>query len=106
MKEIPNLSYINELSKGDASFTNDIIAIIKKELFEEVSNYRQHLKKENFTKTAGYVHKICHKIRILGLEKGYKIAEKYNSDLLDSNLKLKTEFENILSAMLQFIKKA
>ncbi len=37
--ELPNLTYINELSGNDDSFKEKIIAIIKNELPEEIKNY-------------------------------------------------------------------
>ena len=50
-------------------------------------------------------HKLSHKIRILGLNKGFEIAEKYSTDLLENNLSLKLDFESVLTSMLLFIKK-
>jgi hypothetical protein len=105
MKEIPNLSYIDKISNGNTLFTKTLLGIIKKELSGEIESYQFHLKNGSFTKTAKEVHKLSHKIRILGLKKGFKIAEKYSSDLLEHNLKLKMDFDVILTSMLLFIKK-
>jgi len=105
MNEAPNLSYIDKLSKGDTLFVKTLLGIIKKELSGEIAGYQFHLENKDFNKTAGHVHKLSHKIRILGLEKGYKIAENYRKDLLERNLKLKLDFEGILTSMLLFIKK-
>lgn len=79
--------------------------IIRKELPLEIEAYQMHLKAEDFNRTAADVHKINHKIKILGLEKGCAIAEKYRLDLKKHSLKLKTDFEGILSSMLLFIQK-
>lgn len=105
MKETPNLNYINELSKGDRLFAKNLIAIIERELSPEIDTYRLHLSKGDFNTSAKDVHKLNHKIRILGLEKGGEIAEEYSMNLLENNLRLKLDFENILTAMLLFIKK-
>ena len=105
MNEMPNLIYIRKVAKGDHSFTRNLIAVIKRELSGDAAAYRLHLKNQSFRQSSDYVHKLCHKIRILGLEKGHKIAEEYRADLLENNLKLKSEFENILTSMLLFIKK-
>jgi hypothetical protein len=42
------------------------------------------------------VHKLKHKISILGLEKSYYIAEEYENNLNDSLIILQIEFEAIL----------
>ena len=106
MKEIPNLDYIIQLSKGNKLFVQNLVDIIKKELPSEIETYQLHLDDGDFTKTAWYVHKISHKIRILGLESAYKMAEEYRLGLLRKSLKLKQDFEGILSAMSRFIEKA
>ena len=105
MKEAPNLSYIIQLSKGNTVFAKNLVEIIKKELPREVDTYRLHLNEGDFTKTAEDVHKIHHKIKILGLEKACKMAEEYRTDLLKNSIKLKQEFESILTSMLTFIEK-
>ena len=106
MKETPNLSYINQLSKGNTSFVKNLLDIIKKELSGEIETYSLHLKNGDFTLSAGDVHKLGHKIRILGLEEGGKVAEEYRMGILENNLRLKSDFEGILRAMLLFIEKA
>ena len=70
--EKPNLSYINELSGGDEAFKNKLITIIKKEFPEEKEVYFKNFKAKNFKASAENVHKLKHKISILGLEKSYK----------------------------------
>jgi hypothetical protein len=105
MKEIPNLTYINQLSKGNSSFEKTLLDIIRKELPKEIEAYQSYLINEDYTETALEVHKINHKIKILGLEKGCKIAEKYRLNLLEHSLILKSDFENILKSLLLFIKR-
>lgn len=105
MEETPNLSYIDNLAKGDTLFAKNLMDIIKKELSAEIETYQFHLKQGDFIKTSEGVHKLSHKIGILGLEKGYKIAKEYEIDLLEKNLNLRSDFEHILDAMLLFIEK-
>jgi len=103
-EELPNLSYINELSGGDLSFEEKILSVIKKEFPEEKNIYYQNLKEKKYKEVAENVHKLKHKISILGLENGYSIAVEYENNLLDnSNLTLKEEFESILQNMTQFL---
>ena len=105
MKENPNLSYIENIAKGNTLFTQKLIGIIKKELSGEVETYHFNLSNGYLNKTAKDVHKLSHKVRILGLENGHQIAEKYSTDLLENNLSLRLDFEGILTSMLLFIKK-
>ncbi len=105
MAEIPNLNYIDGLSKGDEIFIKKILSIVARELPIEIETYQQHLKQNDYLRTADDVHKLKHKIRILGLEKSYLIAEEYELNLKKENLDLKSDFEEILETMLFFIEK-
>ena len=46
--------------------------------------------------TADNVHKLKHKISILGLDKSYEIASAFENDLLKGNKSLNQEFKSIL----------
>jgi hypothetical protein len=67
--EQPNLSYINELSGDNLEFKNKIIGILKKELPDEIAVYEEEFKSGNYLEAAQSVHKLKHKISILGLDK-------------------------------------
>lgn len=101
--ELPNLNYIKNLSGGDLDFENKIIQILKTELPEEIKVYEDFIGVVNFKDTAEIVHKLKHKISILGLEKSYETAVEYERNLLENNLELKEDFEKILSGMSYFI---
>ena len=75
--EQPNLIYIHSLSQGDTAFVDKIIKIIKTELQDEKKIYYKNLEENNYLKTAEWVHKIKHKISILGLLESYAIAEEF-----------------------------
>ena len=105
MEETPNFSYIDNLAKGDTLFAKNLMDIIKKELSTEIGAYKLHLTNRDFRKAAEGVHKLSHKISILGLEKGYGLAKDYEVHLLEKNLSLRSDFERILNEMLLFIKK-
>ena len=103
MKEQPNLSYIHQLSGGDPVFEEKLISIIKKEFPEEKARYFEHLEEKNYKLTAEDVHKLKHKISILGLEASYYLAETYENELLENELSKKNEFEEVLQSMQNFI---
>ena len=103
MIEKPNLNYLHEISGGDKEFQTKLLQIVKVELPQEIKSYSIFLKEENFKLAAETVHKIKHKISILGLEKSYQLAIDYEEDLKKNNVKLQDKFENILNSMISFI---
>ncbi|WP_321285739.1 Hpt domain-containing protein [uncultured Sunxiuqinia sp.] len=105
MKEEPNLLYIRELSEGDTDFEMTLLQVVKKELPAEIEVYKQQLAEENYSKTAESVHKLKHKISILGLEKSYQTAVDYENELKEGQTRLQAEFEEILDSMVAFIGK-
>ena len=104
MNEKPNLNYLKEISGGDLEFEEKLLIIVKKELPEEINTYKNFLNENNFKQAAELVHKIKHKISILGLEKSYQVAIDYEENLKLDNLSLKMDFEEILNSMISFIK--
>lgn len=101
--EQPNLTYIYKLSGGDKAFEQKLIAIIKRELPIEKNKYSQSILNHDWQKASEHVHKIKHKISILGLEKSYIIATDFENNLRENNLDLKNEFEAIMQVMTNFL---
>ncbi len=101
--ENPNENYIKELSGNNLEFRAKIISVLKKELPEEISAYKENIKANNHQLAASSVHKLKHKISVLGMEKSYYIAEELEINLLKQSTNLQAEFENILYAMQQFV---
>jgi len=97
--ERPNRKYLEELSDGDIAFENTIISIIKKEFPVEVQEYQNSIKTSDFIKTAEHVHKLKHKISILGLEKGYELATEFEKELKSGMKIQRISFEKILNQM-------
>lgn len=101
--EQPNLNYIQTLSGGDLDFEKKIIEIVKQEFPEEKSVYENCITAENFKETAEIVHKIKHKMSIVGLEKSYELAVNYEKKLLKNSTELREEFESVLETMQNYI---
>lgn len=101
--EQPNLSAIHELSNGDKTFEEKIFNVIKREFPEEKARYFSNLEKGEYIKVAEDVHKLKHKISILGLEKGYEIATDYEKNLKSGTYDLKEEFEKVLQMITEYI---
>jgi HPt (histidine-containing phosphotransfer) domain-containing protein len=101
--EQPNLTYINDLSGDNLEFRAKLIGILKKELPEEINCYSQQMANTIYSEAAQSVHKLKHKISILGLEKSYYIAEKFEANLNNNLTGLRADFENILKIMQEFV---
>ena len=101
----PNLSYINTLSGGDAAFKQKLITVIKLEFPEEKAIYFKNIEAKNYREASENVHKLKHKISILGLVKSYKTAERFEKNLKEESLALKEDFENILQVITNYLTK-
>lgn len=101
--EHPNLNYIDELSGEDMVFKQKMVTIIKAELPQEIKIYKNCLGAQDYKATAEMVHKLKHKISVLGLDKSYYIAEQFEENLKEKSTVLQREFEEILSVMQKFV---
>ncbi len=101
--EQPNLNYIKELSGGDEAFEAKLINVILLEFPEEKAIYLKNITEKKYKETAENVHKIKHKISILGLEKSYEVAAKYEENLKQNNSVLKEEFDSILKNITEYL---
>jgi len=101
--EQPNLSYIESMSGGDKAFEEKLIGIIKIEFPQEKQVYFDNITAHNFKAAAENVHKLKHKISILGLVKSYEVAGNYEHNLVGGSNEGQNEFEAILQNMTDFI---
>jgi len=101
--EKPNFSYLDNLSGGDEAFKKQLLGIVKDEFPKEREKYNNHLKNNDLKSAAEDVHKIKHKISILGLEKSYEVASKFEENLKNNSNQLNQEFENILDVISDFL---
>lgn len=105
MEEQPNLDYFNQIANGEQAVINTLISILKSEFPEQLENYNQSILASNFKDTAEAVHKLKHKIGLLGLEKGYHLAHEFEQNLRNDNLRNQKEFEDVLKNITNFIPK-
>ncbi|MDT0643819.1 Hpt domain-containing protein [Zunongwangia sp. F363] len=106
MKEAPNLSYIHQLSDGNKDFEEKLLNVVRRELPEEIEVFKQNIRNKNYKEASANVHKLKHKISILGLEKTYHLAEDYESELREGENKRQAEFEEKLQMMLAFVQQS
>ncbi|WP_298509894.1 Hpt domain-containing protein [uncultured Kordia sp.] len=102
--EQPNLTYIEQLARGDENIRKTLIDVIKTEFPEEKIAYYDSLTQKDYKKIEENVHKIKHKISILGLEKSYELANTYEHNLREKNMDGVTDFEEILNTITAYIK--
>ena len=103
IKEIPNLTYINKLARGDISIKKELIDVIKNEFPKEKKDYYISLKNKEFKKIEQNVHKLKHKISILGLEKSYQVANEFEHNLRELSLEKQEDFDEILIAIYAYL---
>ena len=101
--EQPNIKYIIQLSGDDEEFKATMIGVLKKELPAEIKDYNRYMQNSDFLLAAQSVHKLKHKISILGLEKSYYIAEEFENNLKSNSTLLQVEFESFLTLMKKFV---
>ena len=101
--ETPNLEYIIQLARGNESIKNELISVIKTEFPEEKKDYFESFNQNDFKKIEENVHRLKHKISILGLEKSYKLANEFEHNLREHNLEKQQDFEKILIAITNYI---
>ena len=101
--EQPNCSYIDDISGGDLEFRNKLISIMKSEWPLEVDEYRGNLSDSAFAKAAQNVHKIKHKLGMVGLVDDYNLAVEYENHLKEGNTERAEEFEAVLNKVSHFI---
>ncbi|MBQ0733840.1 Hpt domain-containing protein [Aquimarina celericrescens] len=104
MTETPNLTYIKELAAGSDAFEQKIISIIKREFPEELHEFLDNYTAKSFSKAAENVHKLKHKIGMMGFEKGYQTAIDFEEGLKNNDTSLYSEFMLILESIEYFLK--
>ncbi len=102
--ETPNLDYINELSGDDIAFKNKFIEILKVEFPMEKTHYLDTIKNKKNKATAEIVHKIKHKLNILGLQESYRLSVIFEEELRLGNNRLKDDFLKIMNSIEAYLK--
>lgn len=95
--------YIDSLARGDKSIKNQLIDVIKTEFPDEKKDYFESFGQLDYKKIEENVHKLKHKISILGLEKSYKIANEYEHNLREFSIEGSEDFEKILTVISKYL---
>lgn len=100
----PNYNYINEIAEDDLTFKEKLISIIKKEFPDECKIFSENILNKKYVLAAENVHKLKHKINMLGIDSGVKIARDFENNLLNNKTDLLFEFNEILNSIDNFLK--
>jgi len=103
MMEKPNLEYIDKLARGNESIRKILIDTIKNEFPKEKKEYYKSLKNKEYKKIEENVHRIKHKISILGLVKSYEKANEFEHNLREKSISGFQDFEKTLIAISKYI---
>ncbi|MBW1297946.1 Hpt domain-containing protein [Aquimarina litoralis] len=103
MTEQPNLNYIEELSAGSPEFKQKLIEILKREFPEEKKVFLDNYSQKKYKATAENVHKLKHKVGMLGFEAGYQTTISFEEELLNGEDSLFSEFMLILDSIENFL---
>jgi DNA polymerase III delta prime subunit len=95
--EQPNLVFIREIAGDDEAFQKSLLEIIKKEFPEEVKLFTENFSKKNYEEASSNVHKLKHKISLLGLKEGFDLSSDFENELKKSNTTLHADFLEILN---------
>ena len=105
MKEEPNIDYIIKLVGYDNELKARLIDLLKNEFPEDVETYNKNINLGNHKLAAENVHKLNHKVALLGFEEAYAMAQQYEQQLKEGLTDNRTQFEIILLKIQIFLNK-
>ncbi|MFC4268115.1 Hpt domain-containing protein [Polaribacter marinivivus] len=95
--EKPNMQVIEEISGNDEDFKKNLLEIIKKEFSKEFENYNHSYLKKDFEEASECVHKLKHKISLLGFKEELQKAALFEKEVKKGNLELHENFIDTLN---------
>nr|WP_321413562.1 Hpt domain-containing protein [uncultured Allomuricauda sp.] len=104
MKESPNLAYVDNLADGDEAFRQKFIGILKEEFPLEKMEYITAIESSLFREASEHVHKIKHKLNVLGIHNAYTLAVQHENELRNGEQSFKQEFLLILQNVENYLK--
>lgn len=104
MNEKPNLDYIEALAAGEQEFKEKFINILKEEFPEECVEYLKNIRNDLPMAASLNVHKLKHKLGILGLADSYVLAVEHEEALRNGNREHENAFLQVLNTIENFLK--
>ena len=97
--EYPNNNYLKEISGDDDALFEHLLQLVKREFPQEKATFLENFGNTDFQKSAESVHKLKHKINILGLEQGHKVASQFEKELHEGLTHSYSDFLVILDSI-------
>lgn len=101
--ETPSLGYIDSISEGDNDFKQQLINILKEDFPKEKALFLNNFNKKKYKLAVENVHKLKHKVSMLGLEEGFTMASEFEENLKQKNTDLHEKFINCLTKITEFL---
>jgi len=78
---VPNLEYIRKLADGSETFEHKMRGILKDEFPIEKQAFLKAYEMDQYKEAAEMVHKLKHKLGMLGMKQAYDFAIDFESEL-------------------------
>ena len=102
--ETPNLDYLKQISGGDLDFEKSLLSILKLEFPIEYNVLSNNFKNSDFDKVALDIHKIKHKIGMLGMLNSVDLASECEKNIKKGNTKQYKDLISILERINVYLK--
>lgn len=104
MTETPNLKYLDNLADGDEAFRQKFIGILKEEFPMEQKDYLMAIDNSLYREASEHVHKIKHKLNVLGVHQAYTLAVRHENELRNGEHKFQKDFLSVLGGIEAYLK--
>ncbi|WP_143519885.1 Hpt domain-containing protein [Reichenbachiella sp. 5M10] len=91
------------MSRGNKTFEDALLTVVRQELPEEILVFEECIAHLRWMDAAECVHKIKHKISLLGMEEAFLRAEEYENQLKKGESFGEVEFRKLLDSMKTFL---
>ncbi|WP_435416649.1 Hpt domain-containing protein [Polaribacter aestuariivivens] len=95
--ETPNLNYVREISGGDKDFEASVLSILKAEFPLEFLAIKKNFENNNYEQVSFDIHKIKHKISMLGMKKSFELASELERNIKNGDLEQYNKFVDVLN---------
>lgn len=103
--ELPNLSFVRNLSNMDSDFQNRFIITLKEEFANNYFAYKYHSEMEEPRAAAEIVHRLKYVFSFLAMHDSFQLAERHQEKLQMGDTSLQSQFGRILQMVKQFLSK-
>lgn len=100
----PSLAYLHELAPNDEGFRKRLLHVLVTEFPAEFDSYRNAVEGQQWEKAVHFMHKLKHKIGILGMPELHALAEQHEDNLENGSSPLHGDVMEGLRIIDEFLK--